>query len=98
MVKHLNVRHTMKRTIAPVLATLTLLPAADMAQTFTFTTNSSPGVTVSTSPFGTGIGVSTPLSTPSIHLTAITTATDTITSTGIRDITDTGAAKPTERQ
>ena len=51
----------MKRTIALVLATLTLLPAADMAQTFTFTTNSSPGVTVSTSPFGTGIGVSTPL-------------------------------------
>lgn len=51
----------MKNTIALVLAALTLLPAAEMAQTFTFSTNSSPGVTVSTNPFGTGIGVSTPL-------------------------------------
>ncbi|MDE6392048.1 MAG: hypothetical protein K2L59_02095 [Muribaculaceae bacterium] len=50
----------MKKTIALILSALTLIPAGSMAQTLTFSTNSSPGVTVSTNPFGTGIGVTTP--------------------------------------
>lgn len=50
----------MKRLLTWLLAVTILIPVASTAQTFTFTTNTSPGFTVSTNPWGTGIGLSTP--------------------------------------
>ncbi len=52
--------YAMKKLAAFVLAALIALPVGGLAQTFTFSTNSNPGVTISTNPFGTGVGVSTP--------------------------------------
>lgn len=50
----------MKKITAWALAALIAIPTIATAQTFTFSTNTSPGVTVSTNPFGTGIGLTTP--------------------------------------
>lgn len=50
----------MKKYIPWLLAAAISLPVVSTAQTFTFSTNTSPGVVVSTNPFGTGVGVSTP--------------------------------------
>lgn len=51
----------MKKIASLVLVAMTAFPYGGAAQTLTFSSNSSPGVTVSTNPFGTGIGISTPL-------------------------------------
>lgn len=51
----------MKKFIAYILLGLFALSSVGLsAQTFTFTTGSNPGLTVSTNPYGTGVGVSTP--------------------------------------
>lgn len=50
----------MKRLVTWLLAVTILLPVASTAQTFTFSTNTNPGFTVSTNPWGTGIGLTTP--------------------------------------
>ncbi len=50
----------MKKIVPWILSAMMVIPSLGMAQTFTFSTNTSPGITVSTNPFGTGVGVSTP--------------------------------------
>lgn len=50
----------MRKCIICMLAAAISLPVMVPAQTFTFSTNTSPGLVVSTNPFGTGVGVSTP--------------------------------------
>lgn len=50
----------MKKYIPWLLAAAISIPVLAPAQTFTFSTNTSPGLVVSTNPFGTGVGVSTP--------------------------------------
>ena len=50
----------MKKIVLWILSAMMVTPSLGMAQTFTFSTNTSPGITVSTNPFGTGVGVSTP--------------------------------------
>ena len=48
----------MKKIVLWILSAMMVTPSLGMAQTFTFSTNTSPGITVSTNPFGTGVGVS----------------------------------------
>lgn len=50
----------MKKITAWALAALIAIPTIATAQTFTFSTNTSPGLTISTNPFGAGVGVTTP--------------------------------------
>lgn len=50
----------MKKFLAWALAAILAIPTVCTAQTFTFSTNTSPGITVSTNPFGTDVGVTTP--------------------------------------